>query len=195
MEALLNHPDKPVMNIEHGGYEKGPYQSFVGNYNNPEVCLERNYESVFAGVYSTYYWQNTAWDIVIYDALNRESSFPKPRFDYYKHLHDLFTRFNYNSLVPYKPKLTTNGNLGNDNLSTSGYPLTDNQGLFLYFVPGENDAINIVIPRHDSGKIQVSWFNIFTGETHTEPIADWYLFRGFKSPWENQSSVLIIKGS
>ncbi|MDZ7605444.1 MAG: hypothetical protein U5K79_07600 [Cyclobacteriaceae bacterium] len=60
LEAYLKHSDKPVMNIEHGGYEEGPYLTFEGNYVNAETCLTRNYECVFAGVYSTYYWQNTS---------------------------------------------------------------------------------------------------------------------------------------
>ncbi|WP_198174789.1 DUF5060 domain-containing protein [Spirosoma arboris] len=194
LEAYQRHPNKPVMNIEHGGYEEGPYSSFTGNYINPEVCLERNYACIFAGVYSCYYWQNTSWDIVIHDALSPKQTFPKPRFDYYKHLQTLFSRYNFNTLNPYKPKLTTNGRLGNDNLSSSGYPLTDDKGLYLYFVPGDNYNTNVVIPKPVSGKIEASWFNIFTGETHSEAPSDWYIFKSYQSPWKGQSAVLILGG-
>jgi hypothetical protein len=194
LEAYLKYPNKPIMNIEHGGYEEGPYSTFTGNYTNPEVCLERNYECIFAGVYSCYYWQNTSWDIVIYDIMNPKQNLPKPRFEYYKYLQTLFTRYNFNNLTPYKPKLTTNSKMGNDNLSTSGYPLTDNKGLYLYFVPGANYSTNIVTPKPTSGKIKASWFNIFTGETRDEPLSDWQLFRSYQSPWKGKSAVLIIDG-
>jgi len=195
LEAYQKHADKPVMNIEHGGYEAGTYKSFVGNYTNPEVCLERNYACVFAGVYSSYYWQNTSWDIVIYDVMNPKQTLAKPRFDYYKHMQTLFSRYNFNTLEAYKPKLTTNGRLGNDNLSSSGYPLTDNKGMYLYFVPAANDQISVVIPKPASGKIAASWFNIFTGETKEEAPADWYIFRSYQSPWKGQSAVLILDAS
>lgn len=194
LEAYQKHPDKPVMNIEHGGYEEGTYGSFTGNYTNAEVCLERNYACVFAGVYSCYYWQNTSWDVVIYDAMNPKQTLPKPRFDYYKHLQTLFSRYAFNNLTPYKPKLTTNGRLGNDNLASSGYPLTDNKGLYLYFVPAANYQINVVIPKPASGKIAASWFNIFTGETRDETLSDWQLFKSYQSPWKGQSAVLILTG-
>lgn len=193
LEAYETH-SKPVMNIEHGGYEEGPYLSFAGNYTSPEVCLERNYACIFAGVYSSYYWQNTSWNIVIYDVMNPKQTLPKPRFDYYKHLQTLFSRYSFNNLAPYKPKLTTNSRLGDDNLSSSGYPLTDGQGLYLYFVPAANHAINVVIPKPASGNIAASWFNIFTGETHEETPSAWHLFKGYRSPWKGQSAVLILKG-
>ena len=57
----------PIFNIEHGGYEQSPYLTFTGDYQDPVVCLERNYQCIFAGSYSTYYWQGCSWDIVIHD--------------------------------------------------------------------------------------------------------------------------------
>lgn len=192
LEAYQKHSNKPIMNIEHGGYEEGPYSSFTGNYTDPQVCLERNYACVFAGVYSCYYWQNTSWDIVIYDAMNPKQTLPKPRFDYYKHLRTLFSRYHFNNLTPYKPKLTTNSRLGKDNLASGGYPLTDDKELYLYFVPAANYLINVIIPKPASGKIAATWFNIFTGETRDETPSDWYLFKSYQSPWKGQSAVLIL---
>jgi hypothetical protein len=193
LEAYLKHSNRPVMNIEHGGYEEGPYNSFIGNYVNPEVCLERNYQSVFAGVYSTYYWQDTSWDIVIYDMMTSPEVTTKPKFEYYKHLQNLFTKYNFNELHPYKPKLTTNSRLGNDNLSTSGYPLTNNKGLYLYYVPKDNSTMNSVTAKPASGKVKYSWFNIFTGEFTQETVTDWQMFQTYRSPWKDKSAVLIIQ--
>lgn len=192
IETSLAHPNQPIMNIEHGGYEKGPFKSFVGNYVDPKICLERNYQAVFAGVYSTYYWQNTSWDVIIYDIFSRENPYEKPKFEYYQFMRKLFSTINFNELVAYKPKLTINSRLGNDNFSTSGYALTNNHGKYLYFVPKENDFINIVIPKPARGKLKISYFNIFTGEL-IEESADYALFKSFSSPWKGESFVLIIE--
>jgi hypothetical protein len=193
LEAYQKHPNKPVMNIEHGGYEEGPYLSFTGNYVNPETCLVRNYECVFAGIYSTYYWQNAAWNVVIHDLKNPAHSFAKPRLDYYRHLQAFFSRHNFNEYQPYKPKLTTNSRLGNDNLASSGYPLTNNRGTYLYLVPAANFQTNVVVPKPDSGKLAAQWFNIFTGEYREEPVSDWWLWKGYQSPWKGQYSILILR--
>jgi hypothetical protein len=50
----------------------------------------------FAGVYPTYYWQNTSWNIVVYDPLTSNRFPEKPRFDYYRHMADFFRRYNFN---------------------------------------------------------------------------------------------------
>jgi hypothetical protein len=193
LEAYLKHNDKPVMNIEHGGYEEGPFLSYQGNYINPETCLIRNYQCVFAGVYSTYYWQNTSWNVVVYDPMDSRYNLKKPRFDYYRHLQELFTRYDYNSLYPAKPKLTTNSIRGMDNLSSSGYPLTNGEGLYLYLVPAENFQVNAIVPEPDNGMIKATWFNPFTGVYTDGGTSKWGRWPGFKNPWENQYSILIVE--
>lgn len=193
LEAFLKHSDKPVMNIEHGGYEEGPYLSFEGNYVNPEVCVIRNYECIFAGLYSCYYWQNTSWNVVIHDPMTSKFTMKKPRFDYYKNLQILFTRYNFNSLYPYKPKLTTNSRLGPDNLASSCYPLTNGKDLYIYLVPDRNYQVNVVIPEPPSKQMEAVWFNPFTGEFRESGLTDWWIWKGYKSPWSNTYSVLILK--
>ena len=64
-------PQKPVLNIEHGGYELSPYVVFPGDFIDPEICLRRNYQIQFAGVYSTYYWQGTSWNAIIHNPLEQ----------------------------------------------------------------------------------------------------------------------------
>jgi hypothetical protein len=193
LEAYLKHADKPVMNIEHGGYEEGPYLSFEGNYVNAETCLIRNYECVFAGVYSTYYWQNTSWNIVVYDPLDSKHSLKKPRFDYYKHLQELFTRYDFNTLSPAKPKLTTNSRIGNDNLASSSYPLTDGKGLYMYLVPAANHQINVVLPEPAGGQMIATWFNPFTGEYKEAGNSKYSMWAAYQSPWKNTYGILILK--
>ena len=92
------HAGMPVMNIEHGGYERAPWFSFHGNYNDPELCLWRNYLCIFAGVYSTYYWQDTSWDIVVWDPFDQGPDFEQPRFDYYKHLAGFFRKISVSGI-------------------------------------------------------------------------------------------------
>ena len=53
-------PNKSALKIEHGGYERGPYHVFTGDYLSPDVCLEGAYQGVFAGVYPTHFWQDTS---------------------------------------------------------------------------------------------------------------------------------------
>jgi len=70
----------------------------------------------------------------------------------------------------------------------------DNKGLYLYFVPAVNYQISVVISKPASGKMEASWFNIFTGETREEMPADWQLFKSYQSPWKGLSTVLILRG-
>jgi len=193
LEAYLKHDDKPVMNIEHGGYEEGPYLSFQGNYVDPEVCLVRNYECLFAGVYSSYYWQNTAWNVVIYDPMDAKHDFEKPKFGYYKHLQKLFADYDFHTLFPHKPKLTTNGRIGKDNLASSSYPLSNGEDLYLYLVPAANHQINVVLPEPPNGQLEATWFNPFTGEYKDGGTSDWWVWKPYQSPWQDIYSVLILK--
>ena len=193
LEALQRHPDKPVMNIEHGGYEVGPYLSFSGNYISPETCLIRNYECIFAGLYSTYYWQNTSWNIVIFDPMNPDQNFEAPRFDYYRHLQALFQRYDFNTLQPHRPKLTTNGRIGADNLASSGYALSNAQGLYLYLLPGTNYQTNVVLPEPPNKQLKATWFNPFTGEFQDGGVSNWHIWKPYRSPWKDTTSILVLE--
>jgi hypothetical protein len=193
LEAVQRHADKPVMNIEHGGYEVGPFLSFEGNYDDPKVCLIRNYLCIFAGVYSTYYWQNTSWNIVIYDALQPEAPLPKPVFPYYKHMATLFAKYDFNQLFPVFAKITTNNRVGADNLSSNGYPLTNGSNLHLYLLPDDCKNLNVVLPRPDKGAWNVTWFNPFTGEFLDKGRENWKdTWQTFVSPWPRQYSILVL---
>jgi len=54
-EIFKKFNDKPIFNIEHGGYEESDYTVFTGSYTNAEDCLRRNYMCLFAGAGTTYY--------------------------------------------------------------------------------------------------------------------------------------------
>jgi hypothetical protein len=193
LQGRAVHGDKPVVNIEHGGYEKGPYHTFVGNYTSPETCLVRTYECVFAGVYGSYYWQNTSWNIVVYDPFAAAHDFAPPRFDYYKHMVEFFQRYDYNSFKPSVPKITTNSRIGTDNLATNGYALSNSEGTYLMFIPNESERVNAVLPKPITGKFNITWFNIFTGEYQDKGNRNWSGWMELISPWQYQDSVVIIE--
>lgn len=192
LETYFKHQDKPVMNIEHGGYEEGPYVSFTGNYVNPEVCLIRNYQNLFAGLYSTYYWQDTSWNIVVHDPMDSPSVIKKPKFKYYKYLEEFFKRYPYHKLYPTKQKLTINSRIGADNFASSGYPLTNGKDLFIYLIPPDNFQVNVVLPEPKNKMIDVVWFNPFTGEYLSEGKTDYGMWKGFSSPWKDAYGILIL---
>ncbi len=193
MRGRRFHADKPVVNIEHGGYEEGPYRSFVGNYTSPETCLVRTYECVFAGVYGSYYWQDAAWNIVIYDPFEDAHDFDAPRFDYYKHMSDFFSKYDFNSFTPSYPKITTNSKHGGDNFATNGYTLYNEEGTYLMFIPAVSERVAAVLPEPESGKLKVSWFNIYTGEYQEAGSKTWSNWIELISPWKHTDSVLIIE--
>ena len=178
-------PGQPILNIEHGGYEKGPYKVFIGNYTSPEVCLERAYQCVFAGTFPTHYWQGAAWNVVIPD-INAMSAESRPKLDYYKHMRDLVDRYSVSELK------------AGDKKSNSGFCLhrsnKDGEGLYLFYVPKENIAINLRFPKSmKGGAMTATWFNPFTGEyTTTEPetIPQW---PAYSIPEGNGFRILIVE--
>jgi hypothetical protein len=178
-EIRRKHPGQPVLNVEHGGYERSPYEVFHGNYTDPVTCLERNYETVFAGVYSTYYWQATSWYVVIPDPMGLPLD-QRPHFEYYRHLASLFDRFDYSTLEPHR------------DLSSSGYSLTNGKDLYLFYVPGVNHALSTTFGGRLSGA-RVSWFNALTGETRDLGDMELRPWHGFTSPWPGTPSVLILE--
>ncbi|MEZ6136741.1 MAG: DUF5060 domain-containing protein [Pirellulaceae bacterium] len=142
---------KPILNIEHGGYERGPYVVFTGNYTSPEVCLERAYQCVFAGTFPTHYWQGAAWNVVIPD-FEKLPSDERPRLDYYRHLRQFVDRFQVEQLIV------------DDQKSNAGFCLHNNQGLYLYYVPRECDFLGIRPPRDRGNVMKFTWFDPFTGK-------------------------------
>ncbi|MBN2413451.1 DUF4038 domain-containing protein [candidate division KSB1 bacterium] len=172
---------KPVYNIEHGGYERGPYVVFNGDYTDPVACLERNYLCVFAGTYSTYYWQCTSWYMVIPDPMGLPEP-DRPEFRYYRHLVDLFNKYDFNRLKPCA------------GYSSSGYCLSTSRDLFLYLVPNDNFATHIILPEEAVSLFNVIWFNPLTGEFMEKGRTGITGWQEFKSPWPAQTAILILDG-
>lgn len=180
-KVCADFPGQPILNIEHGGYERGPYVVFEGSYTSPEVCLERAYQCVFAGTHPSYYWQGAAWNVIIpdIDVLAPEA---RPRFDYYRHMH------------AFADKYAIGGLIAGDKKCNSGFCLHNNDDLYLFYVPKENISIGVRVGKERQGQMMTgTWFDPFTG-TYSDPveqeITQW---PKFEKPAGQQFSILIVK--
>lgn len=160
-------PGKPILNIEHGGYERGPYEVFNGNYTSPEVCLERAYQCVFAGTYPSYYWQGAAWNVIVPD-INELPKAERPRFDYYRHMRTFLDCYKLDQLI------------AGDQRSNAGFCLHDGKDLLIYYVPKECDYFGLQVSKgrkdRTGGTMTITWFDPLTGifeEPFEKKIEQW----------------------
>jgi len=152
VEVREKHSGKPIFNIEHGGYEKTTYSIFDGAYTDPVVCLDRNYQCVFAGTYSTYYWQNTSW----YNVIFNPSELPveeQPHFDYYRNMVRFFEQYPYNGLKP------------RQNAFSPPY-LTDGNYTCIFYLGENRSGIHGALEDFRGKTMKVSWFDPLTGIFH-----------------------------
>ncbi|MFC1760609.1 DUF4038 domain-containing protein [Planctomycetota bacterium] len=180
LDLQKKYPDKPILNIEHGGYEKCQYHIFVGAYDDPVVCLERNYKCAFAGAYSCYYWQGTSWNVNIYSPFADEVTL-RPKFEYYKYMKELLDKYKFEKLQPIEEK------------SPSGYCLAnEEEGVYLYYVPKENSAFPIRrLPEAE--KMQLTWFNPLTGQYSEQTEIDYRGWVELFPKFDSVDNVLIVK--
>ncbi|MEM9160927.1 MAG: hypothetical protein AAGB46_17895 [Verrucomicrobiota bacterium] len=134
----------------------------------------------FAGVYSAYYWQGAAWNVIIYNPFEQASKFPKPKFEYYKHLAEFFERYDYNNLSPYKDH------------TLSAYGLRSSDGVFLYYVPQENYQLSNYDKSLWNKQGTYQWFNTRTGEYSQEMP---YEGGHYVSPWRGEADSILIRNS
>ena len=176
-----NIPGKPILNIEHGGYERSPYVVFTGNYTSPEVCLERAYQCVFAGTYPTHYWQGAAWNVVIPDIKALEPK-DRPRLEYYRHMRSLIEKHELGGLTAGEKK------------SNAGFCLHNDDDLFVYYVPKECDFFGVRMPKEKRGQTMVGmWFNPFDGTysgQERKKITQW---PAFEIPKRDGFRILVIE--
>ena len=174
-------PGKPILNIEHGGYERGPYVVFNGNYTSPEVCLERAYQCVFAGTYPTHYWQGAAWNVFIAD-IDSLAPEARPKLTYYRHMRTLIVKYGLNNLK------------AGDKKSNAGFCLHNEKRLYVYYVPGECEFFGLRLPQNTRDQMMTqTWFNPFNGsfsKPTQEKIAQW---PAVTKPGGDEFRVLIVQ--
>lgn len=185
LEARKEFPNKPIFNIEHGGYEESPYVVFPGAYVNAETCLRRNYLCLFAGGYTTYYWQGASWNIVIHNPFEQPDDFIKPRFDYFAHMRMLFDSVNFHHC---RPEFRSN---------SRGYNLTNKKdGIILLYCPKENHYVSAKAQLKrdfDYSDATYQWFNTLTGEftEEKEYVYNTYGFWDWR-PWRDEADAILI---
>ena len=175
------YPDKPILNLENGGYEKCQYDIFLdSNYDHPRSCVERNYKCAFAGTYTSYYWQGSAWNVVIYDPFAEDVTI-QPKFEYYGYLRAFLDKINFEKLEP------------NNRYCSSGYCLANEEdGAFVYYMPKDNSAMAIKgLPKAE--KLQIQWFNPLTGEYKEPYELDYKGWLVLNPAFEGIDNAIIVK--
>lgn len=172
------HTGKPVFNVEHGGYEQTMHSIFSGAYTDPETVLERSYQCLFAGTYTTYYWQNSSWYEVVYEPFLLPSEM-QPHFNYYKILTEFFRKYDYNKLHP-------------EQYFFSPYCLTDDNHFYLYLLPQGTYALQGMSPEKMKGKtVSVQWFNPLNGSYSAKEESKIEGWTSFVKPAHLQDSFAI----
>jgi len=174
-------PSKPVFNIEHGGYEKGPYRVFGGDYLSAEVCLSRAYQCLFAGVSFAHYWQDTSWSVVIHDPSELPAA-DQPKFHYYRHLAKLNAEIDFPRSTPVPAQ----------KLSTSGFCLKLHNGGLAYYVPEANASIILKVKKELENLGSYRWFNPMTGEFTKSKSRKKGPFGSIKRPNWPHFAILIV---
>jgi len=173
--------DKPVFNIEHGGYEESPFMMAPGDYQDPVACLERNWLCVFAGAYSTYYWQGCSWNIVCYEPMSLPPEM-RPRLHYFRHLQEFFTRHPFRDFAA----------VPTGRMVSSGYVMHDGGDTLLILKPRESYCTHL---RSLEGveAITVSWFHPLTGESSAPQRIAMESFLALRSPWNDVFTIATVK--
>ncbi len=189
-KLLVNHEmqnsrqrnkNKPLLNVEHGGYEECDYEVFCGNYINAEYCLRRNYESVFAGTYTTYYWQGCSWNVLIDDFDTSTKVTYRPKMEYFKYMSELFTKYPYHTFKA-DPKN-----------SNSGFCMTNGEGTYLFYMPKESYKTSTGQIMKLAKKVSFQWFNTHTGEyTDVNECTQMNIFANEPHPWHMKSDAVLI---
>ena len=182
-EVVADHPTKPIFNIEHGGYEKGPYHVFTGTYLTPLSNLERAYKIIFAGASITHYWQDTSWNVVVHDIENLPKK-DQPSFHYYRHLADFLEAQQVNDLEP---------TIG---AASAGFCLSNNDDIYLHYLPSDHDAIVVrQRPGYENGKVHFTWFDPLTGEYTDGGTRDVERWVRVHTPQPYQMRILLVRFS
>ena len=181
MQLNDRYTDKPVFNIEHGGYEESPFINAPGDYQDAAACLERNWLCVFAGAYSTYYWQGCSWNIVCYDPASLPPE-KQPRWSYFRHMQDFWTRLDFGDFKP----------VPTGRMTSSGYAMHDGGDRLLVLKPRESYCIHL---RGLAGveAVTVSWFHPLTGAWSRPERIGMQHFLPLRPPWNDSFTIASIE--
>ncbi|WP_297087362.1 DUF5060 domain-containing protein [uncultured Draconibacterium sp.] len=184
INTVKKYSDKPIFNIEHGGYEESPYEVWTGTFTDAEICLRRNYLIAFGGGYTSYYWQGCSWNVLIHNPYEQPDDFIRPKFEYYRHMTAFFEEHNFADLKPEPSK------------NRSTYCLSDDKGKYMFYVPKYNYMIQPNFLKETVGKRSFVWYNTLTGEykphNDDEIISKWQGDIHLKSPWQGEADAILV---
>lgn len=175
---------KPTMSIDNGGYEQCGFDLKNALFVDAEQCLRRSYEVLFAGDYTTYYWQGSAWSLLIYDLESMPKGAVSPKMEYYNNLGRFFKSHPYGDFKPLS------------GVSDSSLCMGSSDGrTHLFYIPSQMHRLSAEGLWGKGQRFLFQWFNTITGEysdvsvgvgsqEQTAPINPYYM---------SSDAVLIVK--
>jgi len=79
--------------------------------------------------------------------------------------------------------------------SSSGWCLSNGEGLYLIYVHKENYATHLTISKEENARLNVSWFNTLTGEFMKPAGQSGGSWEEFIPPWKGVECILIVESS
>ena len=171
------YPNHIVWNVEHGGYEKGPYHNFEGCYTEAEACLERNYLCLFAGTHNTYYWQDASWNTVIWD-INDLPEAQRPHYEYFRYMSEYIKQMDLRNA---KPSVQCGG---------CGFALDDGKALYVLKPTGMSRVRTG--PKESYERASVQWFNPVTNEYKDVTNPEGNIWVCYDSPFGSALAIVRI---
>lgn len=120
----------------------------------------------------------TSWYVVIHDPFS-EAVDPKPNFRYYKYFKNILEKYKFETLEP------AHG------LSSSGLYRSNGKDTYIYYIPGDNAAIDIK-NLGESDALKITWFNPVTGEYRQKKDRPWSAYFTLKPEYKGVDNILTI---
>ena len=140
---------------------------------------------LFAGGYTTYYWQGASWNVLIHNPFEQTDEYSKPHFEFFTYMRKLFDTVPFENCVP------------NFRYNGSGYNLTNRKdGIILMYAPKGNHSVSAKaqIERDcNYGHATQQWFNTITGEFTKESkyVVKKHGFWDWR-PWRGEADAILI---
>ena len=145
--------DKPYMNIEYG-YEVGaePIKTYMSRTTRSwEDILLWTWAIVLGGGYPTYYYNNTAWDLVKFEP-------EPPGWGRYRYMSAFLADVDLNRMLP------------DNEYVDRGYCLAEHGRQYLVFLPEGGDVALDLSAAREEDRVEVVWMDVFEGDRASAPI-------------------------
>ncbi|MFI3238370.1 MAG: DUF4038 domain-containing protein [Lachnospiraceae bacterium] len=180
MGSILDlHQGNIICNVEHGGYEKGIFSGFHGAYENAEMCFLRNMICTFMGIYTVYYWQNTSWNIVVWDMESLNPEF-RPKLEYYQNLRKYMEYMHFEKAVVA------------DKFGRSKLCMDDGENYYVFKPTGMSHVHAGATGANVEGN-ELEWYNPIKDEYISCKVEEHDVVYGIPCPWRDEMAILKMK--